>query len=243
MMATRKSFPVLLTLAALVLLALLLALGTWQVQRLQWKVGLMDAADAAATLPPVPLSQVIDDEGAEFRQVVVVCRGLNTAPFVQLRTIDQGEPGMRLVSTCALDDGRTIMVDRGFVHQDNAERPAVDAASELPVAVMGVLREPTKPSAMTPPAEGLMFYARDNQAMARALGADGALSHWTLYALTPTNPEMAALRPSAPPAAFTNNHLGYALTWFGLAAALIILYTVLLRRRLKRPDDHQGQSL
>ena len=42
--------------------------------------------------------------------------------------------------------------------------------------------------------------------------------------------------PSAPPAAFTNNHLGYALTWFGLAVALIAFYGALLRRRMTRKD-------
>ena len=57
-----------------------------------------------------------------------------------------------------------------------------------------------------------------------------------IFATTSTNPDWAALKPSAPPAAFTNNHLGYALTWFGLAAALIAFYVVLLRRRMTRKD-------
>ena len=51
-----------------------------------------------------------------------------------------------------------------------------------------------------------------------------------------TNPEWQALQPSAPPAAFANNHLGYAITWFGLALALVGVYVALLRRTsLKQP--------
>ena len=86
-----------------------------------------------------------------------------------------------------------------------------------------------------PPAEG-RFYGRDAEAMARALKVEGRVSPFTVFATTSTNPDWQALKPSAPPAAFTNNHLGYALTWFGLAAALIAFYAVLLRRRLTRKD-------
>ena len=70
--------------------------------------------------------------------------------------------------------------------------------------------------------------------MSLALDAPDA-APFTLYALTSSNPEWTALRPSAPPAAFSNNHLGYALTWFGLALALVGFYIALLRRKLADP--------
>ncbi|MNI10761.1 SURF1 family protein [compost metagenome] len=73
-------------------------------------------------------------------------------------------------------------------------------------------------------------------AMARTLNVEGPVAPFTVYATTSTNPGWPALRPVAPPAAFSNNHLGYALTWFGLAAVLIVFYVVLLRRRLSRAD-------
>lgn len=240
----KTRFPYVLTLLALVLLAVLMALGFWQVNRLQWKTGLIDAAQAAETLPPASLDEVLASEAPEFRQVIATCRGLNTAAFVELRTIDRGEAGVRLVSACALDAGGTLMVDRGFVRQDDSARPPLDAAQTMPVTFTGVLRQPTKPSGMTPPPEGMFFYGRDNEAMAKALGVTGPVSDWVLYASSPINPEVPQVHPVVPPAAFTNNHLGYALTWFGLAAALIILYGVLLRRRLvRRSTDSQGRSL
>jgi len=230
----KTRFPYVLTLLALVLLAVLVSLGVWQVNRLHWKNGLIDKAEAAQKLAPAPLEEVLASEAPEFRAVIATCRGLNTAPFAELRTIDRGEAGSRLVSACALSDGSTLMVDRGFVRQDDGARPVVDAAQSMPVTFAGVLRQPTKASGMTPEPEGMLFYGRDNEAMARALGATGDVSGWVLYASTPINPEVPQVHPVVPPPAFTNNHLGYALTWFGLAAALIALYGVLLRRRLVR---------
>lgn len=240
----KTRFPYVLTLLALVLLAVLLSLGFWQVNRLQWKVGLIEAAEAAQSQEPAPLEQVLASSAPEFRQVIATCRGLNSAPFVEMRTIDRGEAGVRLVSTCALSDGSALMVDRGFVRQDDKARPAVAPEQTMPVTFAGVLRVPTKASDMTPPPEGLYFYGRDNAAMAKALGVTGPVSNWVLYASSAINPEVPQVHPVVPPPAFTNNHLGYALTWFGLAAALIILYGVLLRRRMgRRSTDSQGHSL
>lgn len=236
-MTAKNRFPIVLTLLAVILLGALLFLGFWQVSRLQWKVGLIEAAEAAANVPPAPLEQVLGEDAPEFRQVIATCRGINTAPFVELRTIDRGEAGVRLVSACGLADGSTIMVDRGFIQQGDAARPAVRPEHSLPVTFTGVLRQPTKLSSMTPAPEGLSFYGRDNEAMARALGVTGPVSTWTVYASSAINPETPGVHPVVPPPAFTNNHLGYALTWFGLAVALIILYMVLLRRRLTRTAD------
>lgn len=241
-MSSHTRFPYVLTLLAVVLLGVLLFLGTWQMQRLQWKVGLIDAAEAAAGIAPAPLDEVLAVVAPEFRRVMATCRGLNTAPFVELRTIDRGEAGVRLVSACTVADGTTVMVDRGFVRQDETARPGVRADQTMPVTFTGVLRRPTGLSSMTPGPDGRVFYGRDNEAMARALGVTGEISPWVVYADSAINPEMPSVHPVVPPPAFTNNHLGYALTWYGLAGALIILYSVLLRRRLMRATK-QGPSL
>ena len=237
--AARPRFPIILTLLAVVLLGVLLALGTWQVQRMQWKEGLMDGAEAAAGQPPVPLAEALKVENPEFRRVLLTCRGLAAASFVELQSIENGDAGVRLVSACrpeGTDGGPTLLVDRGFVSAEISARPSVKAADTMPVVITGVLRRSPAPSALTPPPAEGRFYGRDAEAMARALKVEGPVSPFTVFATTSTNPDWAALKPSAPPAAFTNNHLGYALTWFGLAAALIAFYVVLLRRRMTRKD-------
>ena len=81
--AARPRFPIVLTVLAVVLLGVLLALGVWQVQRMQWKEGLMDGAEAAAGLPPLPLAEALKVENAEFRRVILTCRGLAAAPYVE----------------------------------------------------------------------------------------------------------------------------------------------------------------
>lgn len=243
-MRAASRFPIVLTLAAAVVLGLLLTLGVWQAQRLTWKEGLIAQAEAVAQLPPVPLGEALTTADPEFRRVILTCRGLAAAPFVELQTIEDGDAGVRLISACPLEgrgpDRDVILVDRGFVPAETTERPPVDAADAMPVVVAGVLRRAPAPGAMTPPPTGRLFYGRDLPAMARALSVEGAVSPFTVYATTSTNPDWAALRPGAPPTAFANNHLGYALTWFGLAAVLIVFYIVMLRRRLGRahsPED------
>ncbi len=237
MTAVRPRFPVVLTVLAVALLGVLLALGVWQVQRMQWKEGLMDGAEAAAGLPPLPLAEALKVDNPEFRRVILTCRGLGAAPYVELQSIENSDAGVRLVSACRPEGmEETLLVDRGFVPADISARPTVNADDTMPVVITGVLRRAPAPSALTPPPAQGRFYGRDAEAMARALKVEGPISPFTVFATTSTNPDWAALRPSAPPAAFTNNHLGYALTWFGLAAALIAFYVVLLRRRMTRKD-------
>ncbi|KQW82570.1 SURF1 family protein [Brevundimonas sp. Root1279] len=229
--AARRRFPWGLTVVAALALALLLSLGVWQVQRLHWKQGLITQAETAVARPPAPLATVLASGSPEFRKASIDCPGLASAPYVELQSIHDGQAGVRLISACRpAGQERAFLVDRGFVADEISARPPV-ASSTVPMTVAVELRQTPPPGAMAPPPQQGRFYARDSAAMAEALQV-GEVSPWTLFALTSSNPEWQALHPSAPPAAFSNNHLGYALTWFGLALALIAFYIALLRRKL-----------
>lgn len=231
-----KRFPWILTLAVLLCLVLLIGLGVWQVQRLHWKEGLIAQADAAAKAAPATISEVLTASDPEFRKALIVCPGLPTAPFVELQSIHEGQVGVRLVSVCrAPGEAKPFLIDRGFLPDTVSARPRV-MESTLPLSLLVELRRTPKAGGrMTPPPATISgvnhFYARDSAAMARALGAPDA-SEFTLFALSSSNPELPGLVASAPPAAFANNHFGYALTWFGLAVALMGFYVAMLRRRL-----------
>ncbi|MDQ1154315.1 SURF1 family protein [Brevundimonas sp. SORGH_AS_0993] len=233
-----KRFPWILTVLTAAALVLLIGLGVWQVERLKWKEGLIAAADAAGAQPPAPLETLLagaeKGAGLEFRKALMTCRGLATAPFVELQTIHDGAPGVRLISACR-PEGQvfTLLIDRGFLPDAVTARPAV-APSTLPVVLIGEFRTAPRPGALSPPPRDGRFFARDTAAMARALNVSGPLRPEVVYALTATNPEIDAMVVSAPPAAFSNNHFGYALTWFGLAIALVGFYVALLRRRTKK---------
>lgn len=230
----RRRFPWGLTVLVALCLALLLALGTWQAQRLRWKLDLIAAAEAAQARPPAPAAEVLAGPEPEFRRVFADCPGLDSAPFIELQSIHQGRPGVRLISACPLPApaGGTVLVDRGFVADEISARPAERAATAdaAPLRVTGVLRAPGPGNPFAGAADGRRFLARDIPAMAAALGAPDPAPLF-LMAETSTNPAWRALQPAVPPPSFSNNHLGYAITWYGLAAALLGVYVALLRRR------------
>lgn len=230
MTTERPGFPWVLTGLTALGLAVLVALGTWQVNRLAWKQDLIARAEAAAARPPVPAAALVDaGEAAEFRRVILDCPGLASAPFVELRTIEEGQAGVRLVSACR-DAGRTWLVDRGFVADEVADRPAVSERA-APVRIDGVLRRTSALGAFTPEPEGRTFYGRDPEAMAAVLGAPGPVVPLTVYLTAASSPDGPGVRPSAPPPAFSNNHLGYAATWYGLALVLAGMWLAFVLRR------------
>lgn len=231
-----KRFPLGLTLLVIPAVAVLVGLGGWQLERLAWKNGLIAESASAATEPRGSLTDIYGDaSGVEFRRITVACAGLTSARFVEMRSIVDGDGGVRLYSLCrAAGIAAPLLVDRGFVADDVTERPAV-AASDAPLLIEGELRKIPAASWLTPASDGKTFYAPDPAAMAEALGSSGPAAPVMIFATTSTNPGFAALRPSAPPASFSNNHLGYAMTWLGLALALIGVYVAMLGRSLSKP--------
>jgi len=229
---TGKRFPVGLTVATAISLAILIGLGGWQLKRLAWKTDLLASITAAQALPPAPITSVPLTHAYQFRRVVLDCPGLATAPFIELYAIRDGGAGVRLVSLCSPVGARTqIMVDRGFVADTVSARPAVRPSTAV-AHLIGVLREGEKPGFVTPPTVNNLFYVRDIRPMALALGAPRHPDVMVL-AETSTNPEGAALIPAPLPPEIPNRQLEYPLTRFGLAGALAAVYAALLRRRLK----------
>jgi len=238
--ARASGFPLGLTVATALALALLVGLGVWQLQRLKWKEGLLAHIAALQSAPARPLEPALDDladgRNIDFTRVRATCPGLASAPFVELYGLKGGEAGWRLVSACPVASRRyrSILVDRGFVADTVTDRPPVDPAATAPVEVTGVLRTPDRASFMTPknPPGAGRWFSRDAPAMAKALGAPQPAPIF-LFAETSSDPGFAALQPAPLPAEIPNRHLEYALTWFGLAAALAGVYAAVLLRRRK----------
>jgi len=231
-------FSIGLTIATLIALVILISLGVWQLQRLKWKEGLLAHVAALQSAQARDIGLVLDGvrEGhdADFTRVSVTCPGLASAPFVELYGIRDAQAGVRLISACPVTSARfqTVLVDRGFVADSVSARPPVDPASTAPVELVGVLRVPERGNFVTPKNLPGRWYTRDAQAMARQLHAP-APAPLFLMAETPTNPEWKALVPAPLPVDIPNNHFDYALTWFGLAAALACVYVADLFRRRK----------
>src|SRR6185369_14107066 len=117
--APPTGFPVGLTIATAIGLAILIALGVWQLQRLQWKEALLAHVAALQSAQAQPVGPVLDAAAAGqdvgFTRVSVTCPGLSKAAFLELYGIREGEAGSRLISACAVDARRyrTVLVDRG----------------------------------------------------------------------------------------------------------------------------------
>jgi surfeit locus 1 family protein len=237
----RGRFPVGLTVATAIALVILLALGTWQVQRLHWKQGLLARVAALQAAPAQPIEPVLDRVAkggdADFTRVKIACKRIETAPFLELYSLRDGQAGSRLISACFLEEGgryRSILVDRGFVADTVSARPPVFEGPDPLAAleVVGILRVPEPGNSFSPPNRPERWYVRDVAAMAQALKAPDP-APLTLMAETSTNPEWKALVPAPIPADIPNRHLEYALTWYGLAAALLGVYAAILFRRRK----------
>jgi surfeit locus 1 family protein len=218
--------------AALCALVVLLWLGTWQVQRKAWKEALIATVTERFAAPPVRLPLPaewprLDPSNDEFRRVGFSAEWLNDQEALVYTTgsslrADAAGPGY-WVFTPARVLGGIVMVNRGFVpegRQDPATRPEGQMAGQ--VDIVGVMRWPETPGLFTPagdPARNLWF-ARDPAAMAAAKGL-GAVAPFYIEQESPSVPgglpQVGKLQPSLP-----NNHLGYALTWYGLALVLVV---------------------
>ena len=234
-MTERRRFPVGLTITTAIAFAILIGLGTWQVRRLAWKEDLLAQIAALQAAPARSLAVVLDTGGdLDFVRVTAICPGIAQAPFLELYSLRDGQAGARIISACRglWAQYRTILVDRGFVGDTISARPTIDPADEMPVVVTGVLRRPERGNRFTPPNRPDRWFSRDIVGMSAVLKAPVPAPVF-LMAETRTNPEWPALTPAPVPVDIPNRHLEYALTWYGLAAALLGVYAAMLFQRWK----------
>jgi surfeit locus 1 family protein len=229
--------------ATLVALAILLSLGTWQLQRRAWKADLIARVESrahgepGAIVPPSewPRWQPGEDE---FRRVRVNGTFLHEheTPVHGLAPGQRGAPvqGFYLMTPLRLADGPVVMVNRGFVPtdlRDLAARPESRPTGE--VTVTGLVRAPETRTWFTPddaPAQNRWF-TRDPQAIAAARGFATVAPFYVEADATPNPggwPRGGQTRLDLP-----NNHLQYALTWYGIAMTLVGVFAAFAWRRLR----------
>lgn len=214
----------------------LIALGTWQVERLHWKEGLiadLAARDAAAAVP-VPFAGT-DLASVEYRHAVVTGTFLHDREMLLAARTHDGSVGAHVVTPLTMADGGMVLVDRGWVPEER-KRPATRAAGQLTgtVTIDGIIRVPRRAGWFEPdndPGRSIWFRV-DPPAMAAQIGLAGTLAPVYLEAGSAPNPGGLPIggqtRIDLP-----NDHLQYAIIWYSLAGALIVIY-VLYHRQLKR---------
>jgi len=213
-----------LTVACALLFALLCGLGIWQLERLQWKLALIARVNSHMTAPPVPLDRllVMGPNESQYRRVTLNGRFDHGKEAYVFTTDTQGAPVYHVLTPLRTDDGKVLMVDRGAVPKEKLDPGSRLAGNvEGETRVTGVWREPDPPGFFTPPPDlaKRIWYARDVRAIA-------ATDHLTLAAPVvieaDTTPNSGGLpRGGQTVVSFRNQHLSYAVTWFGLAAVLL----------------------
>ncbi|HXP03447.1 MAG TPA: SURF1 family protein [Stellaceae bacterium] len=223
--------PTLFTVPALLIL---LGLGTWQVERLHWKEGLIAQRDAMVAAPPMsPPQTLAEAEANQFRHVAVDGILLNDQEIFLAAASDSGEPGYQVLTPLREAGGRVVFVNRGFIPLDLKD-PKKRSAGELTgtAHIAGLLRVPPaqKPTFFLPdnrPDLNLWFWV-DLPAMAKAAGVPDAAPFYVDADKTANPdgwPKGGVTRLELP-----NDHLQYAMTWYALAVALIVIYVVYHRR-------------
>lgn len=232
------------TLAMLAALALLLSLGTWQMQRKGEKEALIAAvsarAHAVAPLPPYTAWPQQDPASIDFQRVILN-GSFRDGPEFHLYTFlsetkgTYGGPGWAVYLPFDLTGGGTVLVNRGFVPdvmKAASARPASAAPAQGEVAIEGIVRRPERRgyfAATDTPAKN-SWITRDPVAMAAA-GSLAGVAPFTIEQLTPNAgglPQTGEVRLT-----FPNRHLEYALTWYGLMLPLVGVFVVFIRRRLR----------
>ncbi|MDP6175984.1 MAG: SURF1 family protein [Rhodospirillales bacterium] len=236
------AFPVLLTVIVAVMAVTLAGLGTWQLNRMAWKRELVAGHAEWLALAPVDINATVRDAaGLAFRRVSVTGRFDHAHEIHLGPRAYQGVPGYRIFTPLTVGGGRAVIVDRGWVplkRRDPATREAGQVRGN--VTVEGVLRPPGAKGAYTPdndPARGDWFHA-DVEAMASHLGLSLA-GPWYVRAGPSPNPG-GWPRGSALKFVLPDNHLQYALTWYGLAVVLLVIYVIMLWGRKTGPGDGMG---
>jgi surfeit locus 1 family protein len=221
----RLIFPLLL---GLVGAGVLIGLGIWQLQRLEWKNGVIAQIEAKIGSAPVALPDTVTPEADKYLPVKVT--GTLLGPEARVLTaLTEAGPGLRFVGAFELEgSGRKILVDLGFV--SDADRDFVRPTT--PFTVIGNVHWPDEVDSFTPEPELLkeFWFARDVDRMANVLRTEPVLV--VAKEIDPAIPAVSPLPVDI--ASIPNDHLNYAITWFSLAAVwlgMTALFVWRIRRR------------
>jgi len=215
-----------LTIATALMFAFLMGLGVWQIHRLHWKLGLIAEAHANLAASPLSLDRALAlGAGAEYHRVRLSGRFDNAHEAYVFATGPEGGAVYHVLTPLVLADGRAVLIDRGIVPQ-NLRDPKMRPVGELSGIrqIEGVWRLPDSPGLFTPVPDlkTRVWYDRDVAAIAQADGIRLAAE-----AVVEAGP---APNPGGWPKGgqtvvyFYNEHLQYAITWFALAAGLLVIY-------------------
>lgn len=225
--------------------SVLCALGFWQVERLAWKEAMIARAETNSRGTPVPLPEIERRKraGEDIEYVPVTVSGTFDHDDEQYYFATyKGRGGWYVYTPLMLEDGRALWVNRGFVPPELRERETrTDGLVQGTVTIEGLSRDriDEKPNVFVPDNDLAKrnFYWKSLSQMAANAYDETKVATVDFFVdaradQTPAWPVGGVTRIT-----FPNNHLQYAVTWFGLAATLLLIGGLLLWRRVTRRVD------
>lgn len=206
--------------------AILVSLGNWQMRRMAEKEAFLAAIDARIGDAPVAIPASPDPVGDKFLAARVTGR-LTQEELHFLVSVKKVGAGYRIVSAFETDEGRRVMVDRGFVPTPDKEAPRHVG----PATVTGNLHWPDERDSYTPENDvaGNIWFAREVPQMAEALGTEPILI--IAREVSENDPGVTPLPLDS--SGIPNDHLEYVVTWYGLAIVWVAMTLYYLRRTRK----------
>jgi len=223
-----------MTVCAVPALMVLLGLGFWQVERLEWKQAIIDERAKRLAAAPVDIAAVSDTGwgNIEHRRVKLRGRYAHDREILLLNSVRHGQTGFDVITPMILETGGSVLVNRGWVPKGWTEGVLTRRRPGGVVERIGVLRSGGKQGNPWIPdnePDRDQWYYTDIAQMAAKAGLADARPY--VIKLTPSR-DLAGY-PKGPHASFKirNKHLEYAITWFGLAATLVIIFVAYHVRR------------
>ena len=234
----------LISLIALVLIGILTALGSWQIQRLGWKHDLVARVEQNIHAQPVAAPdsaawQAADKKATEYRAVSVSGHYLNDKE-IHVGALTEKGSGYWIVTPFQRDSGEIVYINRGYVAlalRDPSKRASGQITEETSVTGLLRLTEPKGFFLRQNEPDKNIWYARDVEVFAERAG----LKNVPTYFIDANAEQNRSDRPQGGLTVikFADNHLVYALTWFSLALMVLGMTVFLIRYEMKRNDKDE----
>lgn len=223
----RLIFPLILGIGGC---AVLLWLGTWQVNRLAWKEDVITQIEARIAAAPVALPDAPTEAEDEYRTVTVT-GAIGGNEVLVFSPVENLGIGYRVITSMLAGD-RAILVDLGFVAQGS---PAVQQSRMAEtVTVVGNILWPDDVTTSTPPPDPRtgVWYGRDVAGIAALLGTEEIM----VVAREISGADFAVTPVQVSTSGIKNDHLGYAVTWYLLSVVWAAMTLYMIWRQIRRKD-------
>lgn len=211
-----------------------MAAGTWQVKRLQWKETLI--ATIVDANEHAPITQLPTDaaelEPLQFRKATIKGRWNNAAEFHLAPRYWRDKFGYWIITPFTLNDGRTILVNRGWIpgaKKDIAKRPETKVSGSA--TLNGLIRVGAERSYFTPEsqAEKNVWFGRDIADMAAYAKLDNTIP--AMFDLVGEQSLDKLPIPSDGVIRLRNDHLSYVITWYGIGLGVLVIFVTYHRKK------------